>query len=299
MFLDEETHPPLPPVRRPPALGTRRTSPGGTWADVLKMTREQLTSGACAGPRRESALPCIGSTRTFGKSLKLPSTIIREGRRDHMMERDNADAFQFQKLLDADPALERAVWYKANSVQIRPPNSMRAIARLSQDDMWRLITQVGFERSLARPEAEALGRLVADSWRCDHEGCRSPRGKKAVRAYVAGLMHSIELSVYRAAVRVVEAQRRRTPSSFECATSSTPNSACSSQLAHGIDPPVVAAIGFHNSPNRLGVGKREAWIPWATSSLTTCDERMDTHGRMVIEKMSGVGRPRGGNGRRP
>lgn len=299
MFLDEETHPLMPiPSDDPRPWAHGGVSPGGTWADVLKMTREQLTNLEHAQDHDGNRLFLHRLNKDLQEEdLKLPSFPSSVKAVDHMMERDNADAFKFSQLLETDPALERAVWYKANSVQFsRPANSMRgAIARLSQDDMWRLITRVGIESAVwhvpkLKPwvDAQRIHGVVTA------EVAAHLVGERRCRAYVAGLMHSIgKLSVYRAAVR-----HRRGPA---------PENAFVIQICNqfyaqlgvliartwDLDPPVVAAIGFHNSPNKApAVGKREAWMVHLGNILahtaTAEAEGMDTHGRMVIEKMSGV-----------
>jgi len=299
MFFDEETHPLMPPQSddpRPWAHGG--TSPTGTWADVLKTTREQLTNLEHAQDHDGNRLFLHRLTKDLGEEdLKLPAFPTSVKSVDHMMERDLADAFKFSKLLESDPALEQAVWYKANSVQFsRPANSLRgAIARLSQDDMWRLITRVGIESAVWHvPKLKQWVNAQRIHSVVTAEVAAHLLGETRCRAYVGGILHGIgKLSVYRAAIR-----HRRGPA---------PENAFVVQICNqfyaqigvliartwDLDPPVVAAIGFHNTPNKAPAeGKREAWMVHLGNIIAHTAsaeaEGLDTHGRMVIEKMNGV-----------
>ena len=299
MFFDEETHPLMPPQSNDPRPWSHGgVSPTGTWAEILTTTREQLTALEHAQDHDGNRLFLHRLNKDLQEEdLKLPSFPTSAKSVEHMMERDIADAFKFSKLLETDPALEQAVWYQANSVQFsRPANSLRgAIARLSQAEMWRLITRVGIESAVwhvpkLKPwvDAQRIHGVVTA------EVAAHLMGETRCRAYVGGLLHGIgKLSVYRAAVR-----HRRGPA---------PENAFVVQICNqfyaqlgvliartwDLDPPVVAAIGFHNAPNKAPAeGKREAWMVHLGSIIAhTANaeaEGLDTHGRMVIEKMSGV-----------
>ena len=299
MFVDEETHPLMPPSSDDPRPWTHGgVSPGGTWAEILKTTREQLTSLEHAQEHSGNRLFLHRLNKDLSEEdLKLPSFPASTKAVDHMMERDIADAFKFSKLLETDPALERAVWYKANSVQFsRPANSLRgAIARLSQNEMWRLITRVGIESAVwhvpkLKPwvDAQRIHSVVAA------EVAAHLVGEPRCRAYVAGLLHGIgRLSIYRAAVR-----HRRGPvpeNDFVVQICNQFYAQIGVLIARtwDLDPPVVTAIGFHNAPNKAPAeGKREAWMVHLGNILAHTAaaeaEGLESHGRMVIQRMSGV-----------
>ena len=299
MFFDEETHPLMPPQSDDPRPWSHGgTSPVGTWADVLKTTREQLTSLEHAQDHDGNRLFLHRLNKDLQEEdLKLPAFPSAVKSVDHIMERDIADAFKFSKLLETDPALERAVWCKANSVQFsRPANSMRgAIARLSQDQMWRLITRVGIESAVwhvpklkSWVDAQRIHSVVTA------EVAAHLVGETRCRSYVGGLLHGIgKLSVYRAAVRYRRGPEPENAFVIQICNQFYAQLGVLVARTWNLDPAVVAAIGFHNSPNKApGEGKHEARMVHLGNIIahtaTAEAEGLDTHGRMVIEKMSGV-----------
>ena len=299
MFFDEETHPLMPPQtddRRPWVHGGR--SPGGTWADILKTTLDQLTALEHAQDHDGNRLFLHRLNKDLHEEdLRLSAFPSAAKSVDYMMARDMADAFKFSQLLDTDESLVHAVWYQANSVQFsRPANSLRgAIARLSQAQMWRLITRVSIESAVWHvPHMKTWVDKQRIHGVVTAEVAAHLVGETRCRAYVGGLLHGIgKLSIYRAAIR-----HRRGPA---------PENAFVIQICNqfyaqigvliartwDLDPPVVAAIGFHNSPNQAPKeGKREAWMVHLGNIIAYTAaaeaEGMDSDGRMVIEKMSGV-----------
>ena len=299
MFFDEETHPLMPPQSDDPRPWSHGgTSPAGTWADVLKTTREQLTSLEHAQDHDGNRLFLHRLNKDLQEEdLKLPAFPSAVKSVDHIMERDIADAFKFSKLLETDPALERAVWYKANSVQFsRPANSLRgAIARLSQDQMWRLITRVGIESAVwhvpkLKPwvDAQRIHSVVTA------EVAAHLVGETRCKSYVGGLLHGIgKLSVYRAAVRYRRGPRPENAFVIQICNQFYAQLGVLIARSWNLDPAVVGAIGFHNAPNKApGEVKREAWMVHLGNIIahtaTAEAEGLDTDGRMVIEKMSGV-----------
>ena len=262
------------------------------------MTREQLTSLEHAQDHDGNRLFLHRLNKDLQEEdLEAPElSIIREGRRPH----DGARQRGRLQVLEAaghgpSPRAGRLVQGQLGSIQ--PPSEQHEGSHRETepgDDMWRLITRVGFESAVwhvpeAKPwvDAQRIHGVVTAEVAAHLVG-------EAVQGVRAGLMHSIgKLSVYRAAVR-----HRRGPA---------PENAFVIQICNqfyaqlgvliartwDLDPPVVAAIGFHNSPNKApAVGKREAWMVHLGNILahtaTAEAEGMDTHGRMVIEKMSGV-----------
>ena len=273
-------------------------APTGTWADVLKQTLTQLKALEHNQTHDGNRLFLHRLNKDLHEpDLKLAPFPTAVKQVEHMMKRDNADAFKFSKLLETDPALEHAVWYQANSVRYsRPANSLRgAIARLSQDQMWRLITRVGIESSIwhvphmqpwvdkqrihAVVVAEVAAHL-ADRTRC--------------KEYVAGLLHGIgRLSIYRAAIR-----HRRSPAPendfvIQICNQFYPVIGVLIGRTWDLEPSVVNAIGFHNSPTKAPEqGKKTAWIIHLANIIahTTVAEAegLDSQGRDALAQMKGV-----------
>ena len=216
---------------------------------------------------------------------------------EHMMKRDNADAFKFSKLLETDPALEHAVWYRANSVRYsRPANSLKgAIARLSQDQMWRLITRVGIESSIwhvphmqswvdkqrlhAVVVAEVAAHL-AERVRCSE--------------YLAGLLHGVgRLSIYRAAVRHRRSPAPTTDFVAQICNQFYPVIGVLIGRTWDLEPNIVTAIGFHNAPTQAPhEGKKMAWIIHLANIIAYTAEAeaegIDSDGRETLATMKGV-----------
>jgi len=231
------------------------------------------------------------------EDMKLPAFPQAAKMVHHLLKRDIADAFKFAKLLDTDPALEHAVWYQANSVQYsRPASSLRgAIARLSQNKMWRLITRVSIESAVWH-----VPRM--DHW------VNQQRLHSAVVAelashlstnefgpeYMAGLLHGVgRLSVYRAAVR-----HRRNPApqaEFVAQISDQFYTRIGALLARtwDLDPVVTAAIAHHNAPVQANANVRHTvWMVHLANIIahTAVAESMglESEGRDHLTHLKGV-----------
>jgi HD-like signal output (HDOD) protein len=299
MFFDDEIHPLTPPTGEDPKPWLKgKPAQQGTWSEVLKGTCDALKALEETQTHPGNRLFLVRLVKDIKtEDMKLPAFPLAVKQVDHMMRRDIADAFKFSKLLETDPALEHAVWYHANSVQYsRPASSFRgAIARLSQVQMWRLITQVGIESAVwhvphmehwvsrqkmhAAVVAEVSAHLVQEA-HCTE--------------YVCGLLHGIgRLSIYRAAVR-----HRRSPA---------PESTFVEQIANeyyatigvlvarcwDLDPVITGAIAHHNSPNDANPeSKKAAWMIYLANIIAHTAmaeaEGLDSDGREVLEKMRGV-----------
>ena len=299
MFADHNLHPLSPPEddsTKPWSRGG--PSCKGNWSEVLKQT--------CDSIRAQETVATHPGDRLFlsrlGKDIKsedmrLPLFPHSAKMVHHLLKRDIADAFKFAKLLETDPALEHAVWYQANSVQYsRPASSLRgAIARLSQNKMWRLITRVGVESAV---------------WHVPHmeHWVKQQRLHAAVVAelsshlstnefgpeYMAGLLHGIgRLSVYRAAVR-----HRRSPAPQAESVARISDQFYTSIGAliarnWNLEPEVIAAIAHHNAPVQANTeGRKTAWMVHLANIVahTASAEAMgiDTDGREHLEKLKGV-----------
>ena len=299
MTIDDERHPLAPPESIDPRPWEHGgVAPPGTWADVLKQTLKQLTVIEHRQTHDGNRLFIHRLAKDLQEpDLRLPAFPQAVKQVDHMMKRDNADAFKFSKLIESDPAIEHAVWYQANSVRYtRPASSLRgAIARLSQDQMWRVITRVGIESSVwhvphmqawvdkqrlhAVVVAEVSAHLVNDV-RCN--------------AYVAGLLHGIgRLSIYRAAVRY----RRSTPPENEFVIQISNQFYPALGVLIGrtwdIEPEIVTALGFHNFPTKApDVGKKECWMVHLANIIAYTaaaeSEGLDSDGREFLSRMKGV-----------
>jgi len=299
MSLHDERHPLTPPERddkRPWTHGG--VAPTGTWADVLKTTLQRLITLEHSQTHDGNRLFLHRLNKDLHEpNLKLAPFPAAVKQVDHMMKRDNADAFKFSKLLETDPALEHAVWYQANSVQYsRPANSLRgAIARLSQDNMWRLITRVAIESSIwhvphMQPwvDQQRLHAVVVA------EVAAHLANQVRCKEYVAGLLHGIgRLSIYRAAVR-----HRRSPA---------PETAFVIQICHqfypvigvligrtwDLDPSIVTAMGFHNAPTKAPeAGKKSSWMIHIANIIAYTAaaeaEGLESDGREILAQMKGV-----------
>ncbi len=229
--------------------------------------------------------------------LKLPGFPSVAKAVDLMMKKDRADAFKFSKLLEEDPALEHAVCYQANSVLYsRPTSSIRgAIARISQDNMWRLITRVSIEASVWHvPHMESWVDAQRSHAVVVAEVAAHLIGERRCTAYLSGLLHGIgRLSIYRAAVR-----HRRNPapeSDFVIQMCNQLYSAIGMLIAKawGLEDTVIIAIGFHNGPSSAPqIGKKDAWVVHLANiiahTVAAEAEGLDTDGREIIAQMKGV-----------
>ena len=299
MNTDDDLHP-LTPIQgedsRPWAVGG--VCRHGKWAEILKGTQDKLRS-------LEHAAGHIGNRQFIHRlskdlnetDMKLPAYPASVKTVDHMMKRDNADAFKFSQLLETDPALEQAVWYQANSVEYsRPAGSLRgAIARLSQDNMWRLITRVGIESAVWHvPHMQPWVNKQRMHGVTVAEVASHLAGSRRCDAYVAGLLHGVgRLSIYRAAVR-----HRRGPAPEAGFVSSLsdemyPTIGVLIARTWDVDPGIVTAIGFHNAPSTApDSGKKTAWLIHLANIIAHTAsaeaEGLDSDGREVLANMRGV-----------
>lgn len=299
MFLDDDIHPLTPPEgAHPRPWELAKPAPTGSWSEVLQ-------SMCTALKRKESAINHPGN-RLFlvrlGKDIaeegmKLPDFPMAVKQVEHLMKRDIADAFKFSKLLETDPALEHAVWYHANSVQYsRPASSFRgAIARLSQMQMWRLITRVGIESAVwhvpkmehwvSRQQMHAVITAEVAAHLTQQDYCPE---------YLCGLLHSIgRLSIYRAAVR-----HRRSPApetEFVESIANEFHATIGVLIARcwGLEPVIIGAIAHHNSPKDAPPeSKKAAWMVHLASIVAHTAmaeaEGLDSEGREALGELKGV-----------
>ncbi len=299
MTFGEESHPLMPPESEDPRpWATHESALPGSWSEVLKATTNNLQKLELASTHKGNKSFLVRLQKDISEpDMKLGAYPIVAKQVDHMMRRDLADAFKFSKLLETDPALEHAVWHQANSVQYsRPANSLRgAIARLSQDQMWRLITRVSIESSVWHvphmkvwTDAERMHSVVAA------EVASALHGSVRCTPYVAALLHNIgKLSVYRAAVR-----SRRGP----LPEATFVQKICNDYYATigvligrtwDLDPEIVSSIGFHNAPNSAPREHRKtAWLVHLSNiiAMTAAAEAegLESDGREVLSAMRGV-----------
>lgn len=299
MFDDDDRHPLMPPEggdERPWARGN--SARVGKWSDVLKGSCDDLKA-------LEQTLDHSGNRMFLNRLVKdiksddmrlpaFPPAVIKA---NDLMRRDIADAFKFAQLLQTDPALEHAVWHHANSVTYtRPASSFRgAIARLSQNRMWRLISQVGIESAVwhvPRMDAWVRQQTLHAAVVAEVAGHLTQVGH--CTEYVCGLLHGIgRLSVYRAAVR----HRRGPPPEAEFvarisdefyATIGTLISRC-----WDLGPVVTGAIAHHNNPSAADPeSKKAAWVVHLANivahTATAEAEGLESSGREVLSNMRGV-----------
>ena len=298
MFTDDDAHPLMPPVTDDPRPWEKGgIAQGGSWSELLRTTGDMLQ-------KLEQETTHEGN-RAFlvrlGKDIKEDDMRLPEFPRaakhvDHLMKRDIADAFKFGQLIETDPALERSVWYHANSVQFsRPANSLRgAIARLSQDQMWRLITRVSIESAVWHVpkmktwvEQQTLHSVVvAEVASSLVEEVRCPE-------YVAGLMHGIgKLPIYRAAVRTRRGPKPDAGYVQQFCKAMHPVIGVLVGRTWDLDGPIMQAIGHHNAPNTAQAHKRTVWMVHLANIVAHTAaaeaEGIDTEGREILEKMPGV-----------
>ena len=298
MYTEDDTHPLMPPGGADPRPwekgGVAQT---GSWSELLRKTGEVLQSlEQKTNHDGNRAFLTRLAKDIKEEDMRLPGYPQSAKHVDHLMKRDIADAFKFGQLIETDPALEKAVWYHANSVQFsRPANSLRgAIARLSQDHMWRLITRVSVESAIWHvPKmttwveqqtlhsvvvAEVAATLV-DQIRCD--------------AYTAGLLHGIgKLPIYRAAVRSRRGSKPDAQYVHEFCRAMHPTIGVLVGRTWDLDPAIIEAIGHHNAPNSAPKQKKIAWMVHLANMIAHTAaaeaEGLDSDGREVLENMKGV-----------
>ncbi len=298
MFDDHDDHPLMPPhIEGVRAWENGGVAKSGSWSQLLQQTSETLQTLERKINHEGNRAFLIRLAKDIKEDdIRLPEYPQAARRVDHLMKRDIADAFKFGQLIETDPALEKAIWYHANSVQFsRPANSLRgAIARLSQDQMWRLITRVSVESAIWRvPKMKAWvdqqilhSVVVAEVAASLAEQVRCPE-------YLAGLLHGIgKLPIYRAAVR-----HRRGPAPdatfvHEFCTKMHPTIGVLVGRIWELDPVIIEAIGHHNAPNSAPTHKKTAWMVHLANIVAHTAaaeaEGLDTDGREVLAQMPGV-----------
>jgi len=298
MFDDDDAHPLTPPQSDDPRPwengGYAKT---GSWSDVLKNTGDILAKLERQSNHDGNRAFLIRLAKDIkDEDMRLPQFPRAAKHVDHLMKKDSADAFKFGQLIDSDPTLETAVWYQANSVRYsRPANSLRgAIARLSQDQMWRLITRVSIESAVwhvphmktwvnkqtlhAVVVAEVASGLV-NHVRCDE--------------YLGGLLHGIgRLAIYRAAVRSRRGAKPDARFVDQFCTTMYPTIGVLIGRQWDLEPPIIEAIGHHNAPNTAPTHKKTAWMIHLANIVAHTAQAeadgLDSDGREVLGKMNGV-----------
>jgi HD-like signal output (HDOD) protein len=299
MNFDEEVHPLTPKESDDPRPWAKADSAiEGSWSEILKTTTKKLHSLEVACTHKGNRSFLVRLQKDIAEpDMKIGGYPPVAKQVDHMMRRDLADAFKFSKLLATDSALEHAVWHQANSVQYsRPANSLRgAIARLSQDHMWRLITRVSIEESIwhvphmkSWTDAERMHAVVVA------EVASMLHGSVRCTPYIAALLHNVgKLSIYRAAVR---SRRGPVPETEFVQTICNNHYATIGVLlgrTWNLDPEIVSAIGFHNAPNSAPREHRKtAWLVHLANIIAMTakaeSEGLGSDGREVLTAMRGV-----------
>lgn len=299
MFADHDLHPLSPPEdgsTKPWIRGA--TACTGNWSEVLKHTCDSIhtleTTTLHQGNRL--FLSRLGKDiRADG--MKLPAFPPSTKMVHSLLKRDIADAFKFAKLIETDAPMVHAVWYQANSVQYsRPAASLRgAIARLSQNKMWRLITRVGIESAIWHVphmqhwvNQQRLHSVVVA------EVAAHLSTNEFGPEYLAGLLHGVgRLSVYRAAVR--HRQRPAPQADFVASISDQFYTSIGALIARNwnLDPVVTVAIAHHNGPTKAdNEGRKTAWMVHLANIIahTASAEAMgiDTDGREHLEQLKGI-----------
>ena len=298
MYPEDNTHPLMPPEKDDPRPWDKGgVAQAGSWSELLRKTGDMLHSLERKTLHDGNRAFLLRLAKDIKEDdMRLPAYPHTAKHVDHLMKRDIADAFKFGQLIETDPALEKAVWYHANSVQFsRPANSLRgAIARLSQDQMWRLITRVSIEATVWHvPKMNAwvnqqtlhsvvvaeVAAALVDEIRCTE--------------YTAGLLHGIgKLPIYRAAVRSRRGPQPEAQYVDEFCRAMHPTIGVLVGRTWDLEPAVLEAIGHHNAPNSAPKHKKVAWMIHLANMIAHTAaaeaEGMDSDGREVIEQMKGV-----------
>lgn len=299
MFADHELHPLSPPEDDSTKPWMRGASARkGNWSEVLKHTSDSIRTLEATTEHHGDRLFLSRLGKDIrADDMRLPAFPPSAKMVHHLLKRDIADAFKFAKLIETDSAMEHAVWYHANSVQYsRPAASLRgAIARLSQNKTWRLITRVGIESAVwhvphmqhwvnqQRLHSVVVAELAAHL-------STNEFGPE----YMAGLLHGVgRLSVYRAAVRHRQSPAPR--ADFVASTSDKLYTSIGALIARNwnLDPVVTAAIAHHNGPTKAdSEGRKTAWMVHLANIIahTASAEAtgVDTEGRKHLKQLKGI-----------
>ena len=299
MNFDEEVHPLTPQESEDPRpWANANCALNGSWSEILNTITKELHALELASTHKGNSSFLVRLQKDIAEpDMRIGGYPAVAKQVDHMMRRDLADAFKFSKLLETDAALEHAVWHQANTVQYsRPANSLRgAIARLSQDHMWRLITRVSIEESIWHvPHMKAwtdAERMHAD---VTAEVASTLHGSVRCTPCLAALLHNVgKLSVYRAAVR---SRRGPLPEAEFVQTICNRHYATIGVLlgrTWDLDPEIVSSIGFHNAPNSAPIEHRKTtWLVHLANIIAMTAkaeaEGLDSDGREVLTAMRGV-----------
>jgi HD-like signal output (HDOD) protein len=298
MFDDDDAHPLTPPDSGNPRPWEKGGSvQSGSWSDVLRTTGDLLKTIEQESTHDGNRAFLIRLAKDIKEDgMRLPEFPRAAKHVDHLMKRDIADAFKFGQLIATDPMLEQAVWYHANSVRYsRPANSLRgAIARLSQDQMWRLITRVSVESAVwhvphmkAWVDKQTLHSVVVA------EVASSLVNEVRCDEYFSGLLHGIgRLAIYRAAVRSRRGPKPDAAFVDNFCQTMYPTIGVLIGRNWDVEPQILEAIGHHNAPNNAPTHKKTAWmIHLANIVAYTAEaeaEGLDTEGREVLSQMNGV-----------
>jgi HD-like signal output (HDOD) protein len=298
MFDDAEMHPLTPPEQDDPRPWEKGgVVQNGSWSDVLRKTGDtllQLEQESDNDGNRAFLVRLAKDIKEEG--MRLPEFPQAAKHVNHLMKRDNADAFKFGQLIATDPMLEQAVWYHANSVRYsRPANSLRgAIARLSQDQMWRLITRVSVESAVwhvphmkSWVDNQTLHAVVVA------EVASSLVNEVRSDEYVAGLLHGIgRLAIYRAALRSRRGPKPNAAYVDDFCRAMYPTIGALIGRIWDLEPQILEAIGHHNAPNSAPTHKKTAWMVHLANIIAYTamaeSEGLDTEGREVLSQMNGV-----------
>ena len=298
MYTDDDTHPLMPPEKedlRPWENGG--VAQPGSWSELLRKTGDALHSLERKTTHDGNRAFLLRLAKDIKEDdMRLPTYPHAAKHVDHLMQRDIADAFKFGQLIETDPALEKAVWYHANTVQFsRPANSLRgAIARLSQDQMWRLITRVSVESMVWHVpkmntwvEQQTLHSVVVA------EVAAALVSEVRCSAYVAGLLHGIgKLPIYRAAVRSRRSPQPEAHYVDEFCKKMHPTIGVLVGRTWDLQPAILEAIGHHNAPNSAPKQKKIAWMVHLANMIahtaTAEAEGLESEGREVIAQLKGV-----------
>jgi HD-like signal output (HDOD) protein len=196
------------------------------------------------------------------RGLKLPPFPDIARKLETLLSSSEVNAFKISQLVEKDPALVRAVWVRATSVQFsRPPGGLKgAIARIGNDDLWRIATRVALESSVFKvagmqdlvEEIRLHSFAVAEvtAWMA---------GEKRGPNYLAGLLHDVgKFVVFRCAV-----SSRKTPDphpDFVTDVVERFHPSLSALVAHAwqLGPMATAGMGFHHNPKKAPKEHRRA-----------------------------------------
>jgi len=231
------------------------------------------------------------------RGLRLPPFPDIARKLETLLSGKRADAYKISRLVEKDPALVRAVWVRATSVQFsRPPGGLQgAIARIGHDDLWRIATRVSLESSVFK--VAGMQDLVEDIRLHSFavaEVTAWMAGEKRGPNYLAGLLHDVgKFVVYRCAV-----SSRRVPDphpDFVADIVQRFHTSLSVLIAHAwqLGPMAAAAMGYHHDPRKAPKEyRRTAWYLFLADIVAhgAAAERqgMPSRAREVLGSLKGI-----------